>query len=310
MTDFCIRSEQLGEFPVIFDHFFDVEVKSVIRTNGDYGDARLATLYAPEWSSELFTLRRVGWKHAEDGYDFSWPKGLQDHLLFFTTKGKGVLHLQGKEYTLSPGTVALVPRNVKNRYYTPQGGVWEFYWIHSGGEETVRFLDRLAEKSGSLFCVPADFSYPRRLEKLLQLCWQRPGQFEWELSRQLSTLLHEVALDFCADEPAAILSQRAIAFMEQNYARSIPLEEIAHELFVSSGFLSRTFKKQTGGTPHQYLTRYRLMMAAQMLEFSSRSIEEIAEQTGFSSSSHMISRFKEVYGCTPLRYREQAAGIR
>ena len=86
------------------------------------------------------------------------------------------------------------------------------------------------------------------------------------------------------------------------------IEANAQALFVSTAHFIRAFKKETGLTPHQYLNRYRLVVATQLLEYSDRRVEEIAAEVGFSSSSHFISSFRRQYGCTPLHYREQLAG--
>lgn len=138
----------------------------------------------------------------------------------------------------------------------------------------------------------------------MRLCTQRERGSEWLISQQLSELLHHMVIQLRRRPEDETLSGRAIRYMKKHFREPVTLDALAQSLFVSTEHLIRAFKKETGSTPHQYLTRYRLLNAAQMLEFSDRRVEEIAEKSGFSSSGSFISNFRREYGCTPLQYRE------
>ena len=102
---------------------------------------------------------------------------------------------------------------------------------------------------------------------------------------------------------SAITPTVVVRRAEQHFREEIELDEISKRLFVSTAHMIRTFKKQTGVTPYQYIIKYRLLSSEQLLKFSDLSIEEIASQVGFSSSSHFISNFRKQYGITPKAYR-------
>lgn len=85
----------------------------------------------------------------------------------------------------------------------------------------------------------------------------------------------------------------------------ITIEDLADKLGVSSGYLSRLFKKETGVSVSAYIRRQKIDMAKNLLRFSDSSMIEIANRLSFSSQSHFIQQFREVVGMTPKKYRDE-----
>lgn len=275
-------------------------------TNGNYGQVRMANLLPPQ-NPCLFSLHAVGWHKCNDLYHYAYDRGNPNHLLLFTVRGCGYLHMHGKKYTLSAGSIALIPRDIPCRYGTPTNGLWEFYWLHPCGAPSTALMDFVAENDNYLTDFEPGYNYAQRMEELLLLCTQHEHNTELYISQQLSELLHHVSIRLREPPGSLSLSSRALMYMEHHFHAHLTVEEIAQALFISPAHLIRTFKKETGYTPHEYLTEYRLMIAAQLLEFGQHRVEEISAQTGFSSPSHFISCFRKQYGCTPLQYRNLAS---
>ncbi len=276
--------------------------------NSDFGLVRMATLLPMPQSKYLFSLCAIGWHRCNDRYHITRPNGCENHLVMITTRGRGVMRLQGKEYSLTAGTIAFIPRGLPNSYFTPANGLWEFYWIHPCGDAAACFLDMAASIGSYLANFEPEYEYQQRMETLIQLCTQQERGAEWLISQQLSELLHHMVIQLNRKPEQESLSVRAIRYMKKHFREPITLDSIAQSLFVSTEHLIRAFKKETGCTPHQYLTKHRLLNAAQLLEYSDRRVEEIAEKSGFSSSGSLISNFRRAYGCTPLQYRETLWG--
>ena len=84
----------------------------------------------------------------------------------------------------------------------------------------------------------------------------------------------------------------------------ITIEDLADALGVSSSYLSRLFKKETGVSVSAYIRNRKIDMAKNLLRFSNDSMIDIANRLSFSSQSHFIQQFREVVGMTPKKYRD------
>lgn len=84
----------------------------------------------------------------------------------------------------------------------------------------------------------------------------------------------------------------------------ITIEDLADHLGVSSSYLSRLFKKETGDSVSAYIRRQKIEMAKNLLQYSEYSMIEIANRLSFSSQSHFIQQFREFENMTPKKYRD------
>ena len=73
---------------------------------------------------------------------------------------------------------------------------------------------------------------------------------------------------------------------------------------LSTSYLSKRYKEQYGVSIFYDITQVRLEKVKQLLQGTEISINEIAEQTGFSNGKVLIRAFKKKEGITPGRYRE------
>ena len=64
--------------------------------SGDFGLVRMVTLLPTPQSRSLFSLHTIGWHRCNDLYRITRPNGCETHLVLITTKGRGVLLLEGR----------------------------------------------------------------------------------------------------------------------------------------------------------------------------------------------------------------------
>ena len=81
-------------------------------------------------------------------------------------------------------------------------------------------------------------------------------------------------------------------------------EAIAQAAMTNRSELCRCFRRVLDTTPNEFLTRYRLDRALELMENPELRVSDIAEQTGFCSPSHFGTHFIKYVGCTPLQYRK------
>ena len=106
-------------------------------------------------------------------------------------------------------------------------------------------------------------------------------------------------------QPTGMLVKQAYAYIQQNYTRSFSLEELSETIGVSKSYLSRIFKMDTGIPLWDYLNRYRIQKAKELLLITNESITAIAADVGYEDTSYFSRVFHEIAGCSPRAYRQQ-----
>jgi AraC-like DNA-binding protein len=101
---------------------------------------------------------------------------------------------------------------------------------------------------------------------------------------------------------------QALTLLHRRYADPWTLSAIARAIGVSRTVLTERFRHFLGDPPMTYLTRWRLRLGARALTTTSRSVAQIAAETGYESEASFSRAFKREYGLPPARYRRNKAG--
>lgn len=97
----------------------------------------------------------------------------------------------------------------------------------------------------------------------------------------------------------------AVSFIHEHFAEKICITDITRQTFVSRSELFRSFQRYMNQTPIEYLLEYRLAQAANQLMKTDKSVTQIAIDCGFSGASYFGKAFKNKYGTSPLKFRNQ-----
>lgn len=98
--------------------------------------------------------------------------------------------------------------------------------------------------------------------------------------------------------------KKAVSYVREHYTEEILVTEVAEHLSLSEAYFCRLFKKETGYTFGQYLTNYRIHVAAGLLANFPMKVSEAAEQVGFSDSNYFSITFKKIMEMSPSEYQE------
>jgi AraC family transcriptional regulator len=99
---------------------------------------------------------------------------------------------------------------------------------------------------------------------------------------------------------------RAIAYMERNFASDILVNDIASAAGLSPFYFSRTFCAATGRSPHAYLIQLRMAEAQRLLHDTALPVADIAKRVGYRTHAHFTNVFREQTHMTPLVYRRRS----
>lgn len=103
--------------------------------------------------------------------------------------------------------------------------------------------------------------------------------------------------------------EQAKIYIKENFNRNITLREVSDEVYLSQNYFSELFKKEIGEGFYEYLSKYRIKRAKEMLLNSNMKIYEIANRVGYKDSITFCRVFKKITGTTPNNYRNDKIKI-
>lgn len=84
----------------------------------------------------------------------------------------------------------------------------------------------------------------------------------------------------------------------------LSIDKLAAKVYLSQGYLSYIFKKETGMNLSRYIKQCRMEKAKELLKTTNMKIVQICEKTGFSNVSYFCQSFREYCGVSPEKYRK------
>ena len=226
------------------------------------------------------------------------------------------------------------------RQTNAQGPYWRIYWNDAPGAFVLcggREVELTPEK---VVALSPDAVYSTRAERLVRhfyvhcfvgkpfseikgklFVWEDPAlarlasvlagkvdghaaepRTQMELLVYLSSVLLAIPEGSVPDCPA-YSPKVALAVEILENAPRLPNDELAQRIGMSrNGFLA-LFKRETGTSPQAYSRQLRLNEACVMLHHSDKSIDDIAQETGFCDRYHFSRAFRQTIGHSPAQFR-------
>jgi len=101
---------------------------------------------------------------------------------------------------------------------------------------------------------------------------------------------------------------RVLALFHRDVRRSWTHDELSREVGLSRSALADRFARLVGTAPMQYLSNWRMQVAAQKLRDSTASLAQIADGVGYNSEAAFSHAFKKSFGAAPGTWRRSPAG--
>lgn len=108
------------------------------------------------------------------------------------------------------------------------------------------------------------------------------------------------------DEHSVDRTNRAVDYIFANYARELPLEEVAEHLDMKPSYFSRVFKQATGRCYVEFVNRLRISKSCELLADGDKPVTDVCFESGFNNISNFNRRFQQLKGMTPSHYRRLA----
>ena len=252
-----------------------------------------------------FYVKGVG-GHENQPY-IARPNGYHDHQWLHCTRGKGMLHIDGKEFVIPRNAGFFMYPGVPHRYY-PVEEPWETHWVNFDGEGVIPLLNTLGFGMYNVYY----FDDIRPLDNLIHdifIISQSKGLMSghrcsvrlYQLLIELKALVREKAGRSDASKLKKL--QPVLEYIESNYQNNPTIEDLSSVIGVSPQYFCRIFNHVLNIRPFTYLNLYKIQKAKEMfLNCPDLPVKDVAEKVGYNDPSYFCAVFKKHEGITPLEF--------
>jgi len=169
---------------------------------------------------------------------------------------------------------------------------------------TMEFLNELLN---SAIEIGLDSSYvSKRIEYYKQLIGFTSIEDIYSWGRNIiSTVLKDLASGISNKNKEII--QKVKKYIDENFNKELNLEDVASFVFLSPNYFGWLFKKETGESFVEYLTKVRVAKSIQLMKNTEEPIYTISEMVGYKDPNYFSQVFKKIEGLRPSAYRKMLA---
>jgi AraC family transcriptional regulator len=103
-------------------------------------------------------------------------------------------------------------------------------------------------------------------------------------------------------------ARKVRAYIESHIAGPVLVADLCALVQLSEAHFSRAFRRTFGKSPHAFLIRRRVELAAQYMLQTEARLSDIALRCGFTDQPHLCKHFREIMGHTPAAWRRAHSG--
>ncbi|RRD95837.1 AraC family transcriptional regulator [Clostridiales bacterium COT073_COT-073] len=260
-------------------------------------------------SSDLY-LNYCGKEQCEPNHQFG-PAQRHEYVLHYIINGKGNFTFNNHTHQLSTGDCFLIIPNETTIYTASADNPWSYVWVGFNGAKAkscLRYAGLSEEKrinhfsDGSQIVQCIDnilnahhLTYAHDLIRQSNLMLLFANMIEQNQSSEVT--------NFNFRSPQHIYVEYTVHYIENNYQKDIKISAIASEIGINRSYLTSHFTKIMGISPQEFLLNLRMNHAALLLRTTHISINQIAEQIGYTNPLTFSKIFKSYFGESPKFYR-------
>ncbi len=256
----------------------------------------LATEYLYNWTWTGYNPICAGWEQCTPGHGFG-PASREFYVVHYVLSGKGTLTARGHTYQISEGMLfAFEPYEVVH-YEADSDDPWSYVWLNFmiNGQVPYMFNNLVSYRPDlrELFMSIVNYDDHERTGR----------EFSSNCLWKIAVALSSSTLD------DKYIVDKAIKYISSNYTSpSLSVSDIAGNLVIKQSKLSKLFLQEKHMTTGEYLIRYRLKKACELMLSQKLSPTVASMLVGYNDYPNFSKIFKKYYGVSPKQY-QQAQGV-
>lgn len=269
------------------------------------------------FSDERFmdlTLFQYGYEQCRPLH--SYGPFVRNHFLFhYVISGKGTLltddtNNSSTEYHIEGGSGFLIEPKRINTYFADRDEPWEYAWVEFDGLRAKEILESAGLSSEAPVYIPKSPQAGEHIKDELLYLANHSQESALHLIGHLYLIMdalvngssHKRVVQ--GGKLSEFYTKEATTFIAQNYALPLTVEDMARRCNLDRSYFGKIFKETMGQSPQEFLIRYRMAKAAELLKTTDLSIGDISIQVGYPNQLHFSRAFKNIYSVPPRVYRQ------
>ena len=252
----------------------------------------------------------------ETGFNMTEFQSHNFFELYFLAAGDRELFVENKLFLLTPGTFCVIP---PYHIHKTEGGPYTRINIYVSedmlSDQEKKHLARLSQGVAYAFSeAQATF-----VQGLLEVAHGEgigdPAVRQNHMHAFVKALISYLGVQDLApvtpfgSSPSHTRNDTAVlkiaAYVNEHYKESLTLQFLSDKFFMSKNTLCKRFRSAMDISVMQYVTYVRMNKAKMYLTTTAKSMEEVAEQSGFPSANYFSFIFKKSFGISPTEYRKK-----
>lgn len=218
---------------------------------------------------------------------------LNSYQLLLTKNGRAFVTYEKETYTLLPNSAMLIDCRKPHEYRVLEEDFWEYKHVHFQVSSPQLLLE------DALGFTPTAGRAEEYFDKIMEYSKNEDCTAPYVYSNYISDILTAlIIMQHKADAPANTAVEEIAKYIQDHFSESLHLEDISEKFHFSTYYLIRLFKRYYDTTPHNYLIKYRIGRAKEML-LKGHTVEDAALSCGFKSVSNFYTVYKKTVGVTP-----------
>ena len=235
--------------------------------------------------------------------------------MYVMLEGRKNYYLNGKEILLEAPAVILIIPAILHRASSPDDLPQRRMLINFSLGIMNRFDDvrdqTVLGKNNPAMAFRTDRKFCEKLVQDICRLRDRSGMLE---NVRLAGRIFDAVCELSAIEPYFFIDEggqsaderrviEILTNMQNNICEMQPLEQLASRFGCTADGLTRLLKRYTGLTYRDHINSIRMEKAVEMLVYSSRTMEAIASECGFSSANYFGDSIQKQFGIPPTEIR-------
>jgi AraC-like DNA-binding protein len=246
----------------------------------------------------------AGFRSLDNTWDLG-SRSLDDHLIYYICSGTGNAVVDGHSFNFRPDMFIWLTPGMEHHFWKERSDRGHMVLYH--------FRFQISDNSE----CDIDPGYIIRSSmhdsrKLVELYYDENQFVNSDSSQRMKSLLY-LMLSNCFSNARTdksnnpfnqAMRQKIFEFTRENLKTRPNVKDMAVRVGLCHDYFSRIFKKSFGVSPSSWLVQERIGAVAEELEYSTRSISEIAYDYGYEDIFFFSKQFKQIKGCSPRKWRK------